>query len=59
MVLCFINIDGKEVDHAKLASVPSRGDIIITKLDDKYTVDNVVFKEDSENVTVNAQRLNQ
>ena len=58
MVLCFINIDGKEVDHAELASVPSHGDIIITKLDDKYTVDNVVFKEDSENVTVNAQRLN-
>lgn len=58
MVLCFINIDGKEVDHARLASVPSHGDIIVTKPGCKYAVDNIVFNEDSENITANVQRLN-
>lgn len=58
MVLCFIKIDGKEVDHAKLVGIPSHGDIITTKLGNKYCVDNVFFEEDSEKITVNVQRLN-
>ena len=58
MILCFINIDGKEVDHAELVGIPSHGDIITTKLGNEYCVNNVIFKEDSEEITANVQRLN-
>lgn len=58
MILCFIKIDGKEVDHVSLVGIPSHGDIITTKLGNKYCVNNIVFKEDLKEITVNAQRLN-